>query len=122
MFCLKHKISINTKPIGFSILDKLHIGPIIVLGYFISDLSLRMGLSYFSIPSLPLRIQSPLILGVMPLVIYKLLRNMTLKDVWEGLSTTLKKIMASHASYRHPSTYTPLNHYAPSSSHPLGFF
>ena len=34
-FCLKHKISITTELIGFSISSNLHIGSVMVLGYFI---------------------------------------------------------------------------------------
>ena len=34
-FCLKLEISITTEPIGFSYLGKLHMGPVMVLGYFI---------------------------------------------------------------------------------------
>ena len=37
---MKLKISITTEPIGFSILGKLHIGPVIVLGYFIFSFKL----------------------------------------------------------------------------------
>ena len=33
-FCLKLKISINTEPIGFSILCELHVGSVMVLGFF----------------------------------------------------------------------------------------
>ena len=33
--CLKLTISITAEPIGFSILDKFHVGSIMVLGYFI---------------------------------------------------------------------------------------
>ena len=48
-FSLKLKISITTEPIGFFILGKLHIGPVMVLGYFL-HLSLGMVLSYFYTP------------------------------------------------------------------------
>ena len=34
VFCLKLKISITNKLIGFSTLGKLHIGPVMVLAYF----------------------------------------------------------------------------------------
>ena len=42
---LKLKILVTTALIGFSVLGKLYIGPVIVLGYFFSDLSLGMALS-----------------------------------------------------------------------------
>ena len=34
-FCLKLKISITTELIGFSVLVKLHVDPVMVSGYFI---------------------------------------------------------------------------------------
>ena len=46
----KLKISITTEQIGFSILDKLRIGPVIVLGNLFSDLRKGMALRYFSSP------------------------------------------------------------------------
>ena len=52
VFCLKHKISITNQQIGFSKLDKLaHRSS--------NDFSLENALSYFSSPSLPLRIEPP---------------------------------------------------------------
>ena len=38
--CMKLKISIITEPIGFSILGKLYIGPLIINGFFIVSLRL----------------------------------------------------------------------------------
>ena len=39
---MKLKISTTIKLIGFSILGIYYVGPVIFLGYFILDLSLRM--------------------------------------------------------------------------------
>ena len=41
----------TTELIGFSILGRLHIGPVMVLGYLFLDLSLGVVLSYISSPS-----------------------------------------------------------------------
>ena len=50
VFCLKLKISITTELIGFSILGKLHIGPVMVLGYCWCGEILFCPLFYLSIP------------------------------------------------------------------------
>ena len=46
-FCLKLQIYMNTEPIGFSILYKLHIGPVMVFGYFISIIKFRVVLLFY---------------------------------------------------------------------------
>ena len=50
IFCLLLKITITTEVIGISINCKLYIGPIMVLSYFISDLSLGMVWNNFLAP------------------------------------------------------------------------
>ncbi len=54
LFCLKLKVSITTEPIWFSILGKLHIGPVIVLGYLILSFKYWDGFKQFSSPLCPL--------------------------------------------------------------------
>ena len=49
-FCLKLKISLTTEPIGFFILCKLHIGPVMVLCYFIFRFKSCNGFKPFDFP------------------------------------------------------------------------
>ncbi len=57
--CLKLKISITTEPIRFYFLGKLHIGPVMVYGYFIFRFKSLEGFQLFSGPTLSLSIKSP---------------------------------------------------------------
>ena len=49
-FCLKLKISISTEMIWFCILSKIHIGPVMFLGYFMFWFESRDGFNLFYKP------------------------------------------------------------------------
>ena len=48
-FCLKLKISMTTKPVGFDIVGKLHIGPVMSLGYLFSDFAFKVSVWFLAI-------------------------------------------------------------------------
>ena len=58
-FCLKLKILATTEPIGFSFLEKLYIGIIMVLGYFVFRFKSWGGFKLYLMPlSVPLNIDT----------------------------------------------------------------